>query len=183
MAKSNIYTRKGDEGFTSLAGGKRVQKINPRIEAYGTIDELNSFIACLLEEIDNREDREILLQIQFDLFSLGGYLASEEGKIACSITDEEIRKLESEIDEIDTLVPRLTHFVLPGGCRGNALAHVCRTVCRRAERAIYRLHELEKVDEMVLKYVNRLSDYFFLLSRKQNFIQNREEILWKNPCK
>jgi cob(I)alamin adenosyltransferase len=146
------------------------------------VDELNAFIACLLEEIDNREDREVLLRIQFNLFSVGGYLASEDGSI-CRIANEEIENIELKIDQIDALIPPLKYFVLPGGCKGSAMAHVCRTVCRRAERCIYQLHKKEKVDENVLKYINRLSDYFFLLSRKQNFIHNIEEIIWENTWK
>jgi cob(I)alamin adenosyltransferase len=183
MEKSKIYTRKGDEGYTSLAGGKRVLKTNSRIEAYGTLDELNSFIACLLEEVDNREDREFLLRIQCNLFSLGGYLATEDENEASQITQEEVDSLEEEMDKIDSLISPLKFFVLPGGCKSNALAHVCRTICRRAERRIYNLTEQVKIDPVALKYINRLSDYFFLFARKQNFIYNIDEIIWKNPCK
>lgn len=183
MAKSRIYTRTGDEGYTSLVGGKRVLKTNPRIEAYGTVDELNAFIASLLDEIDNREDRDFLLKIQYDLFTLGGYLATEENGKNCHITDEEIQRLEEEIDKIDELIPPVKSFILPGGCKSNSMAHVCRTICRRAERCIYKIGEQEAVDPMALKYVNRLSDYFFLLSRKQNFVNNVDEIIWNNPCK
>jgi cob(I)alamin adenosyltransferase len=165
-----------------LVGGKRVSKTNRRIETYGTIDELNAFIACLLEEIDNREDREQLRHIQSDLFVIGAYLASEEGLATCNISDESIEKLELEIDKIDALIPPSKFFILPGGCKSNALAHVCRTVCRRAERNIFQLHAEEKVDEKILRFVNRLSDYFFVLSRKQNFINSFEENIWKNSC-
>jgi cob(I)alamin adenosyltransferase len=166
-----------------LVGGKRVLKTSSRIEAYGTIDELNSFIACLLEEIDNREDRAVLIRIQSNLFTSGAYLASEAGVAVCKISDEEIEKVESEIDQIDALVPPSKHFILPGGCKGNALAHVCRTVCRRAERLIFKVQETEEIDSKLLKYINRLSDYFFLLSRKQSFLQNIDEIIWEKPCK
>lgn len=183
MGKSRIYTGTGDEGFTSLVGGKRVSKVSPRIEAYGTIDELNSFIAFLSEEIENREDREFLLRIQSGLFTLGSYLASEPGFMDCTVSDEEIELIEKEMDKIDELVPPVKKFILPGGCKGNALAHVCRTVCRRAERCIYRLNETEEVAGNVLKYINRLSDYFFLLARKQSFINNIDEIIWENTCK
>ncbi|MDR0683194.1 MAG: cob(I)yrinic acid a,c-diamide adenosyltransferase [Dysgonamonadaceae bacterium] len=183
MEKSKIYTRKGDEGYTSLVGGKRVLKTNSRIEAYGTLDELNSFIACLLEEVDNREDREFLLRIQYNLFSLGGYLATENEDKSCRIAQKEVDLLEEEIDKIDSLIPPLKFFVLPGGCESSARAHVCRTVCRRAERRIYSLMEQVEIDPVALKYINRLSDYFFLFSRKQNFIHNIDEIIWENPCK
>jgi cob(I)alamin adenosyltransferase len=182
MEKSKIYTGKGDEGYTSLVGGKRVLKTNSRIEAYGTIDELNSFIACLLEEVDNREEREFLLRIQCNLFSLGGYLATEGESKSCRIVWEEVDLLEKEMDKIDALILPLKSFVLPGGCKSSALAHVCRTVCRRAERRIYTLKEQEEIDPVALKYVNRLSDFFFLFSRKQNFIHNIDEIIWQKPC-
>lgn len=183
MAKSRIYTKQGDDGLTSLAGGKKVAKTSLRIDSYGTIDELNSFIALLLSEIDNREDRDFLIEIQSDLFSVGSYLASQPGFSICSINEEKIERIEKEIDKADELVPPLQRFILPGGCKANALAHVCRTVCRRAERCIYRLKETEEVDGFILKYINRLSDYFFIFARKQNFTQNIDEIIWENPCK
>ena len=183
MEKSKIYTKSGDGGFTSLVGGKRVSKTNPRIEAYGAIDELNAFIACLLEEIDNEHDRRFLLQFQFNLFTLSSYLASEEGTMTCPITKENVKEIELEMDEIDAILPPLNHFILPGGCKSNAFAHVCRTVCRRAERNIFKIPEIDKIDKNCLQYINRLSDYFFLLSRKQNFLKNISEIIWENPCK
>jgi len=183
MGKSKIYTRKGDEGFTSLVGGKRVSKANQRIDAYGTVDELNSFIACLLETINDRGDREFLLRIQSNLFTLGGYLASEPGMAPCLISEEEITLTETAIDRIDALLPPLNRFILPGGCMGSAYANVCRTVCRRAERCILKINRSANVDAKALKYINRLSDYFFLLSRKQNFIHHIDEIIWENPCK
>jgi cob(I)alamin adenosyltransferase len=176
MGKSKIYTRTGDGGYTSLVGGKRVPKTNPRIEAYGTLDELNSFIACLLDEINNCDDREILLQIQYNLFTLGSYLATEAEETVCRISQKDIDLLEKEMDKMDELIPPLKTFVLPGGCKSNSLAHVCRTVCRRAERMVYQIDEYSKLDINLLKYINRLSDYFFLLSRKQSFIQNIDEI-------
>jgi cob(I)alamin adenosyltransferase len=182
MGKSKIYTKTGDEGYTSLVGGKRVLKTHPRIEAYGSIDELNSFLACLLDEINNREDREILIRIQNNLFVLGGYLATDSMKKSCPLTLKEVEKLEDEMDKIDALLPPLNTFILPGGCKSNSLAHVCRTICRRAERNIYKITEESQIDFTVLKYINRLSDYFFLLSRKQSFINNIDEIIWENLC-
>jgi len=160
-----------------------VSKASLRIDAYGTVDELNSFIACLLETINDRDDCEFLLRIQSNLFTLGGYLASEPEVTPCLISEEEIAQVESAIDRIDALVPPLNRFILPGGCKGNAYANVCRTVCRRAERCIYKMNRQGCVDSKALKYVNRLSDYFFLLARKQNFIHNMKEIIWENPCK
>ena len=158
-------------------------KTHPRIEAYGTVDELNAFIACLLEDTGNREDREFLLRIQYNLFTLSSYLATESEDKNSSLPTAEIDLLEQEIDKFDALVPPMKHFVLPGGCKSNAWAHVCRTICRRAERNIYRIIEQgEFVDAMVLQYINRLSDYFFLFSREQSFISNIEEIIWEKPC-
>jgi cob(I)alamin adenosyltransferase len=183
MGKSKIYTRKGDDGYTSLVGGKRVSKTSPRIEAYGTVDELNSFLACLLDEINGREDREVLLQVQHHLFALGGYLATEREEKSPPVLPGAVDWLEGEIDKIDDLIPPLHAFVLPGGCKANSLAHVCRTVCRRAERKIYALAEEAEIDSVALKYINRLSDYLFILSRKQNFINNIDEIIWENPCR
>jgi cob(I)alamin adenosyltransferase len=183
MGKSKIYTRKGDEGFTSLVGGKRVSKAGLRIDAYGTTDELNSFIACLLEKINDSDDRKFLLRIQSDLFTLGSYLASEPGTRPCLISEEEISQLEAAIDRTDALLPPLNRFILPGGCPGSAWANVCRTVCRRAERCMVKINRSGSVDAKALKYINRLSDYFFLLARKQNFIYNAEEIIWENSCK
>jgi cob(I)alamin adenosyltransferase len=166
-----------------LVGGERVSKASPRIEAYGTVDELNTFIACLLEEIDNEHDRKFLRRIQYNLFSLGSYLASEASTMTCPVSEENVKEIESEMDEIDTILPPLKHFILPGGCKSNALAHVCRTVCRRAERKIFKIPEIDKMNKNTLQYVNRLSDYFFLLSRKQNYLKNVEEIIWETPCK
>jgi cob(I)alamin adenosyltransferase len=165
-----------------LVGGKRVLKTSPRIEAYGTVDELNAFVACLLDETDNREDREFLLRIQCNLFTLGGYLATEEEE-SCRIPQEEVDLLEDEMDKIEALLPPLKFFVLPGGCRSNSVAHVCRTICRRAERNIYKITEETQVDAIALRYINRLSDYFFMLSRKQSFINNIDEIIWEKPCR
>jgi cob(I)alamin adenosyltransferase len=184
MGKSKIYTRTGDEGYTSLVGGKRVPKTNFRIEAYGTVDELNACIACLIDEINQRQDRELLVRIQSNLFSIGGYLATEDDREkTCRISEEEVNLLEAEMDKIDEWVPPLRHFVLPGGCRSNSLAHVCRTVCRRAERCMYKVNKKGgKLDPVILKYINRLSDFFFLFARKQNNINNIDEIIWETPC-
>jgi cob(I)alamin adenosyltransferase len=180
MEKSKIYTRTGDKGFTSLVGGTRVAKTDARIEAYGTVDELNANIACLLDEINDPEDRKFLLQVQHDLFTVGGYLATDAVGATLVVAPE---ALEHEMDKIDALIAPANKFILPGGCRSNSLAHVCRTVCRRAERRIYALSEQVLVDASVLKYINRLSDYFFLLARKQSFLHKHDEIFWEKPCK
>jgi cob(I)alamin adenosyltransferase len=158
-----------------------VPKTHLRIEAYGTVDELNAFLALLLDTVEDREDREFLSRIQNHLFDLGAYLATENNA-QCNISPSEIERMEQEIDKIDALIPPLRAFVLPGGCRSNSWAHVCRTVCRRAERTIYRLKARAEIDPLILQYINRLSDYFFLFSRKQNFIYNINEITWHSPC-
>jgi cob(I)alamin adenosyltransferase len=159
-----------------------VPKTHLRIEAYGSVDELNAFIAVLLNTIDDRDDRKFLLRIQYNLFNIGACLATEsEEKFSC-LAVEEINLLEQEMDHIDALIPPLKTFVLPGGCSSNAWAHVCRTICRRTERCIYRLKGKVEVDSTILKYINRLSDYFFLFSRKQNFILNMSEIPWNKSC-
>jgi cob(I)alamin adenosyltransferase len=178
MEKSKIYTRTGDEGYTSLVGGKRVFKTHPRLEAYGTVDELNAAVACLLETIDDRDDRALLQGVQNTLFDLGAYLATE-GIGDCRLSPAEIERLERAMDEIDETLPPVRAFILPGGCKGNAWAHICRTIARRAERCIYRIAEQEDVDAAALKYINRLSDYFFLLGRKQNFVHHISENIWK----
>ncbi|GAP72208.1 cob(I)yrinic acid a,c-diamide adenosyltransferase [Candidatus Symbiothrix dinenymphae] len=183
MGKSKIYTGTGDTGFTSLVGGKRIAKTDLRIDAYGTVDELNAFIACLLDEVEEAHDRQFLLQVQHDLFNLGAYLATEGGLARFEGGLGAADALEAEMDKIAALVPPSNKFILPGGCRSNSLAHVCRTVCRRAERCLYTLSERDLVDAAALKYINRLSDYFFLLARKQSFISKQAEIFWENTCK
>lgn len=182
--KSKIYTQTGDEGMTSLVGGERVKKTHLRLDAYGTIDELNSFIGLLIEEIQEEHDLQILHDIQYLLFSVGSYLATGENKLSfCTIHEDDILILEKEIDAIDETLPKLNHFILPGGCKSAALSHICRTVCRRAERNIYKIMESDEIDKNVLKFVNRLSDYFFILARKQCLISKKSEIIWQRSCK
>ena len=186
MAKSMIYTKTGDKGKTSLVGGQRVPKTHRRIESYGTIDELNSFIGLLMTELEEQHDIEFLAFIQHKLFTVGSYLATDqtttELKIESRITPESITKVEEEIDRIDGELPKMTNFVLPGGCRSASLAHVCRTVCRRAERIIYALAEEFEVEEPVLVFINRISDYLFVLARKECLKNNGEEIIWDYTC-
>jgi len=186
MKKSKIYTKSGDQGMTSLVGGYRVPKTHPRLEAYGTMDELNAFIGLLIAETDDSETRELLLYIQSKLFDVGSYLATDPSKTTCQmenrITDDSIKKIEGTIDTIDSKLPELKTFVLPGGTRVAALAQVCRTVCRRAERAICHLTETEKVDESVLVFMNRLSDLLFVIARQECVNKKVEEIFWNNTC-
>ncbi|MBD8387562.1 cob(I)yrinic acid a,c-diamide adenosyltransferase [Dysgonomonas sp. BGC7] len=181
MKKSLVYTKTGDKGMTSLVGGKRVAKAHIRLEAYGTTDELNSFVGFLSEQIDDTHDLEILSYIQHKLFTVGSYLATEteaiSPKAASIITDKDIALLENEMDKIDSSLPPLRQFVLPGGSESASRAHICRTVCRRAERCIYRVKDEFPVDDNIMMFVNRLSDYFFLLARKESN-KKGNEIFW-----
>lgn len=186
MKKSIIYTGTGDKGTTSLVGGQRVSKAHQRIESYGTIDELNSFIGLLITSLGEESDREFLLFVQHKLFTIGSYLATDqentELRIESKVMPETITRIETEIDRIDSELPQMRHFVLPGGSRAASLAHVCRTVCRRAERQIYRLAETSPVEEPVLVFINRLSDYLFVLARKECLRENGTEIIWDSTC-
>lgn len=181
MKKSAVYTKTGDKGTTSLVGGQRVSKSHIRLEAYGTIDELNSFIGLLMCSIHDQSDRKVLSFIQNKLFNIGSYLATDASttdvKNASLIADKDINLLEFQIDEIDSQLPPLSQFVLPGGCESAARAHICRTVCRRAERLIFKITNEYAVDEDITIFVNRLSDYFFLLARKE-CNKNGKEIYW-----
>ena len=164
-----IYTRTGDKGQTSLLGGDRVPKDSLRIESYGTVDELNSHIGLLRDFAKGELDAE-LMPIQATLFSLGSRLASgteeqaEKFKVP-AITEAHITQLESEMDRMDAELPQMRNFILPGGDMTSSQAHVCRTVCRRAERLIVRLASEEPVPEILVRYLNRLSDLFFVLAR------------------
>ena len=176
-----IYTKTGDNGKTSLLGGQRVDKFHNRIEAYGTVDELNSFIGLLICEIDNANITNSLLNIQNKLFNAGSKLAVE-GKISFSIpeiTEDDIIFLEKKIDEMNEELPELKNFIIPGGNRATSLAHVCRTICRRAERRTLSINDNENL--IIVKYLNRLSDYFFVLSRKLSDIG--KEITWNTNSK
>ena len=133
-----------------------------------------------MDEINNRDDREFLIRIQQNLFIIGAYLAME-GETISQLSQEEVDLLEDEMDRIDELMPRQNCFILPGGSKSNSLAHVCRTICRRAERRIYSVLAESAIDPVILKYMNRLSDFFFLFSRKENFIHQIDEIIWEKP--
>ena len=193
MEKSMIYTKTGDKGMTSLVGGQRVSQTDLRLEAYGTVDELNSQLGLLLTEVSDASDHALLNEVQNHLFVVGGYLATDQSttqlRAQSVVTPAMIESLEKAVDEIDSSLPKLRAFVLPGGTRGASMAHVCRTVCRRAERRILALNnQLKERDEAeldanVLSYMNRLSDFLFVLARKMNIIEGQDEIIWKNPCK
>lgn len=186
MKKSIVYTGGGDKGMTSLVGGNRVSKADKRIESYGTIDELNSFIGLLITELADEQDRKFLLFVQQKLFTIGSYLATDPDKteirIQSHVTPENIECIEREIDKIDVDLPKMKHFLLPGGNRAASLAHICRTVCRRAERQIYRLAETDPVEEPLLIFINRLSDYLFVLARQESVRNGGSEIIWDNTC-
>jgi len=186
MKKSFIYTGGGDKGTTSLVGGQRVSKGHLRLEAYGTIDELNSFLGLLITEISEQKVLNILQFIQHKLFSVGSYLATDttttDLKNGSEILIGDIEKIEQSIDEIDSLLPKMRGFILPGGCKSASLAHICRTICRRAERCICRLAETEKIDDAVLTFVNRLSDLLFVIARYECVLKNKDEIIWDNTC-
>lgn len=176
----NIYTKTGDRGETSLVGGKRVSKCCQRLESYGTLDELNAHIGLLAAEAEGMsQPSDFIHEVQSNLFTCGAYLASEDGRCECVGADA-VSALEEEIDRIEATLPPLKSFILPGGCKAAAEAHVCRTVCRRMEREVLRLKdESVDVDSTLLCYFNRLSDYFFVLARALNREAGKEERAWQ----
>ena len=183
-----IYTKTGDKGTTSLFGGSRVPKHHIRIESYGTIDELNSWLGLIRDQEIAAHYKKILEETQKNLFTLGAILATEPKKAVLKsgkdrlniarITISDIEHLEAEMDKMNTELPPMTHFVLPGGHSTVSYCHIARTVCRRAERMISLLHYNEDVDALVLSYVNRLSDYLFVLARKLSYDLGAEEQKW-----
>ena len=183
MSKNITYTKTGDKGQTSLIGGKRVPKYDDRVEAYGSVDELSAVIGVLndLEGVSD-EVRETLGVIQKKLFTLESHFAldkeSEISKMIPLLEEDDVKFLESHIDRMNEELPELKAFVIPGGNMKASVSHLCRTVCRRAERQGWRLASHEEVDTIDLRYLNRLSDYFFVLSRYFDFLANRSETCW-----
>lgn len=178
-----IYTKKGDKGTTGLIGGTRLPKHHIRIEAYGTVDELNSYVGLLRDLITLPDTVELLLEIQDRLFTLGSHLASDPKKAQMklpSLSEKDVNLLETAIDEIDQIVPPMKSFVLPGGHPTVSHCHIARCVCRRAERLVTHLDEIESQDPLILSYLNRLSDYLFMLSRLLTKELNATEAPW-NP--
>ncbi|MCF8380952.1 MAG: cob(I)yrinic acid a,c-diamide adenosyltransferase [Bacteroidales bacterium] len=177
-----IYTKTGDTGSTSLIGGKRVPKYHERIEVYGSLDELISFIGLLRDSLESEEYQNILISIQDRLMVCSSILASESDEYLeglPKIFNEDIELLEIEIDRMEADLEPLTAFILPGGHQAVSLCHIARTICRRVERQTVKLAEQVALDEIVIKYLNRLSDYFFVLSRKISKDFNAKEIPWK----
>lgn len=177
-----IYTKTGDQGSTSLFGGKRVSKADLRIDTYGTVDELNSWVGVLRDQSVNQSRKEILVEIQDRLFTIGSILATEPENTKVkipSLAENDIELLENKMDEMDAILPPMRFFVLPGGHTSVSFGHVARTVCRRAERLVIALSQSEKVDPLVIKYMNRLSDYLFMLCRTMAHELKAEETPWR----
>jgi cob(I)alamin adenosyltransferase len=178
-----IYTKTGDKGETSLIGGTRVPKYNERIEAYGTLDELNSFIGHLRDQLTDVHQREVLLRVQENLFTAESELATDPQKTITQnlphLSENDVLELESEMDAMNLHLPDLSSFILPGGHSLVSLCHICRTVCRRGERIIIKLASDTSVDEILVKYINRLSDYLFVLARELAFQNNIPDLPWK----
>ena len=179
-----IYTKTGDDGTTALYGGKRVSKHNLRVAAYGTVDELNAYLGLLRDLVETEDIKLKLIDIQKSMFIIGSQLAStpkNKSKTPC-IVQKDIELLEYDIDVMNKNLSAMTHFVLPGGHPTVSHCHIARSICRRAERKICKLSENEMVDETILKYINRLSDYLFVLSRFLSKLFNINEIKWiPNP--
>ncbi len=189
-----IYTKTGDKGTTALFGGTRVPKHHIRIDSYGTVDELNSHIGLIRDQEIDTLSKDILVSIQEKLFTVGAVLATDPEKATLksgekrlnipTISIEDIELLEKEMDKMNESLPPMTHFVLPGGHQTVSFCHIARCVCRRAERLATALYEIEPFEEGTLQYLNRLSDYLFVLARKLSFDLRAEEIKWipeKNP--
>lgn len=171
-----IYTKTGDKGYTSLIGGTRVPKHHLRIESYGTVDELNSYIGLIRDQDIAPKHKAILKEVQDRLFTIGASLAADPEKSKMKIPDlhvSDVELLESEIDDMDGELPPLRHFILPGGSNAISFCHIARCICRRAERLAVHLSEDSFVEEKVVIYLNRLSDYLFTLARK---IGNEQQI-------
>lgn len=177
-----IYTKTGDSGTTSLLGGARVSKAHVRIEAYGTVDELNSYVGLLRDQEVNSSRKDFLKTIQDRLFTIGADLATQPGKdkvVKPDLLESDITLLEEAMDKMDEKLPPLTSFVLPGGHQSVSFSHIARCVCRRAERIAIALNDQEPVSPLVIQYLNRLSDYLFVLGRMMALELNAEEVKWE----
>lgn len=187
MKITRVYTKTGDKGETSIIGGIRVKKSCERLEAYGTVDELSSHLGLLASMLPDGEDKDLIIRIQNNLFSVCSNLATDQSQTplydSAKLPDGEIEVLEHEVDEIMNLLPERQGFILPGGTQAAAQAHVCRTVCRRAERRIVALSEVAQISPETQQYINRLSDYLFVLAKKINFNAGVSEIIWQKVCR
>ncbi len=186
LALNRIYTKAGDQGQTHLAGGQRVSKASPRIECYGTVDELNAFVGMAAVSAASSESVPalvpILRRVQHELFNLGSILATKPEDVhpkQARVTEAEVRQLEAEIDGMNAELAPLRSFVLPGGTRLNTELHACRTICRRAERLAVALENEEPIPPEIIQYLNRLSDAFFVWSRWVNHVLGVPEVLWE----
>lgn len=186
MKITKVYTKTGDKGTTSLVGGIRINKSDIRIEAYGTVDELNAQLGLLAAYMADGDDKAVVERVQADLFLVGTHLATDQSRTplyaSAKLPAGEIALLEREIDGILALLPEKEGFVLPGGGVAASAAHVCRTVCRRAERRVVALAEEAEVGPEIRQYLNRLSDYLFVLAKKLNFMEGKSEKVWTKPC-
>lgn len=187
MKITKVYTKTGDKGETSIIGGIRVKKSCERLEAYGTVDELSSHLGLLASMLPDGEDKDLIIRIQNNLFSVCSNLATDQSQTplydSAKLPDGEIEVLEQEVDKIMKLLPERQGFILPGGTQPAAQAHVCRTVCRRAERRIVALSEVAQISPETQQYINRLSDYLFVLAKKINFNAGMSEIIWQKVCR
>ena len=187
MKITKVYTRTGDKGTTSLVGGVRIKKSDTRLEAYGTVDELSAHLGLLAAMMDGDDNRQTIIRIQNNLFNVCTHLATDQSQTplypSAHLAEGETAFLEQEVDRLMALLPERQGFVLPGGTPTAAQAHVARTVCRRAERRIAALAEVATVGEEIQQYVNRLSDYLFVLAKIINFNSGQDEIIWQNACK
>ena len=187
MKITKVYTRTGDKGETSLVGGVRIKKSDIRLEAYGTVDELSAHLGLLISQMPEGDERTLLIRVQNDLFNVCTHLATDQSQTplypSAHLPEGEIDLLEQRIDKLMKELPERQGFVLPGGHPTACQAHVCRTVCRRAERRIAELAENAIVAPEMQQFVNRLSDYLFVLAKIINFNESVSEILWQNVCK
>lgn len=178
---SKIYTKTGDKGETSIFGGKRLAKDHVRIESYGTVDELNSYLGLIRDSLQNDALRSLLKQVQDRLFTIGSNLASDPEKdlITPGIFEADIQILEEQMDKMNEQLATLKNFILPGGHTIVSFCHIARCVCRRAERRVVSLAQIEKVDEIIIRYLNRLSDFLFVLARSLAQVFEVKEVVWK----
>lgn len=187
MKITKVYTRTGDKGTTSLVGGVRIKKSSARLEAYGTVDELSAHLGLLAAMLPEGMERDNVIRVQNNLFNVCTHLATDQSQTplypSAHLAEGETEFLEQEVDRMMQLLPERQGFILPGGTQAAAQAHVARTACRRAERRIATLAEEAEVGTDIQQYVNRLSDYLFVLAKIINFNSGQTEIIWQNACK